>query len=1396
MKDDRVIMQINELLQQAQDMQKSNPKSALEVLSKVLTLADEEDYAIGKAEAIRLQGACHDHLGDLEKALKLFNEALLKFQEIGHEKEIAQTYISIGSVYLKQNKVEKALEQYERALNASLQEDDPDGIVASYLSLSQISHRKSDHRQELKYLFEGMSYLNRCADQTILQVYLLNIGTVYSSLGEYEQALVYLNQVTIDTEKSDTESDYAQALSQISNIHIMTGQVQKAILIAEDALEIALKQKDKKLQANCLSILAYCSEKLKDNEKNLEYSERALQLYQQIGDASGEVNCMIQKASLTRILGDSDESDQLYRQAYALSRETNDRVAQIRILTALGASLTDQFKFLESNKHLELALELMEEVPYPDVLPEIYRLLADNYKQQRDFEKSLLYYQKYHDLTMGKPSQAQVKVPSKKEEPKPKMQQESRNSDEIVINIPPKNIRKPVEKPVENPVDSPEPGAIPIQEIKEVIEKSSEKKNVDYQLAQKIARIGSWHYSIENHELYISDILGDMLGVRNIPIKTFSHLLFSRVGSEDRKQLYRYLRDLLQNQEAFEFEFQLATENGKKLTVIAHGEPLYSELGEVTGCNGTLQDITDISMLEGKTQDYGSRLQTIVDALPDITFIFDLYGNYVDVMLSRSRDDYEAIMALKGKNIKDLCSVADAEKYMRVIRDTIRTEKMQIVEYQFDPIIERTWYEGRTALLKDERTSEPRVIWVARDITLLKAANQDLTKLNAELETRIQDRTADLEKAQTELEQELELRKQASDLLQQSVTEQKALFSVMPAIVYYKDKDLRYITANQAFCDLFRVSPEEVSGLTDFDLFPPEIAKEIQADDRKILSGGEPLIESVKKYPIHGGEYRWFSTSKTTYRNEQGDVVALVEVSSDVTDIKNKEAELTRLFTAIEQSAGTVCITDAEGNITYVNPAFQLVTGYSKEESIGKNPRFLQSGKHDNAFYLDLWKTINDGQVWKGVFTNQRKDGLVFEEEATISPVKDESGNIVSFVKVSRDVTKEHMLMLQLRQSQKMEAIGTLAGGIAHDFNNILGAIMGYSELISDDLLEDSTAAQNMHQVMTAIDRARDLVNQILTFSKMTETQCVSLQLQPIIKDVIKLLRASVPSTIEIRQNIDETAPTTYADPSQIHQILMNLCTNAAAAMQDKGGVLTIGLEKANMSERFFIDRIRPNGTYLKLTVSDTGVGIPQSQLERVFDPFFTTKAPGVGTGLGLSVVHGIVTGYGGKVFVESTEGAGTTFTIFLKTDKKPIPQVEAKPQLTAVPTGREHIMVVDDEAFIIDIMKQTLTRLGYEVTAVNDSQTALSLLMTKTKHYDLLITDLTMPGMTGTDLAALVKKERPELPIVLCSGFNELAETDIDQLGISEILKKPIDRFKLAEVTRKILDKDKSSVN
>jgi signal transduction histidine kinase len=378
-------------------------------------------------------------------------------------------------------------------------------------------------------------------------------------------------------------------------------------------------------------------------------------------------------------------------------------------------------------------------------------------------------------------------------------------------------------------------------------------------------------------------------------------------------------------------------------------------------------------------------------------------------------------------------------------------------------------------------------------------------------------------------------------------------------------------------------------------------------------------------------------------------------------------------------------------------------------------------------------------------------------------------------------------LEVQLRQAQKMEAIGTLAGGIAHDFNNILTAILGYTELALDDIRQDSAVWRYLQEVHKAGQRAKTLVQQILTFSRRTEQARKPVPLALLVEEALALLRPSLPSTIEIRQRLTD-AGTVLADATQIHQVLLNLCSNAAYAMRETGGVLEIGLELAQVD-----DRVRTQhpellaGSYICLTVTDTGHGIQPEIAERIFEPFFTTKAPGEGTGMGLALVHGIVASHGGAVTVASSVGQGTTVTVYL-----PHIDVSADGKTAhqeTLPTGAERVLFVDDEVVLTDLGQAMLMRLGYDVVVCTSSLEALEVFRLAPQRFDLVITDQTMPQMTGARLAQELRRLRPDIPIILCTGFSQ----DIDaertrELGIDMVLMKPFTAQNLAQSIQHVM--------
>ena len=578
----------------------------------------------------------------------------------------------------------------------------------------------------------------------------------------------------------------------------------------------------------------------------------------------------------------------------------------------------------------------------------------------------------------------------------------------------------------------------------------------------------------------------------------------------------------------------------------------------------------------------------------------------------------------------------------------------------------------------------------------------------------------------------------------------------------------------------------------DPDLWLRVVAEEdrdLVLEQASRILAGKDIERLVHRIIRRDGEERWVVNSIVPQHDREGRLLSYDGLIRDITEHKRAEEERERLATAIEHAAEGIVVTDTEGTIQYVNPAFEEMTGFRREEALGKNPHFLSSGKHDEAFYRQLWETIAGGGVWSGHFTNMKKDGSLYEEEATISPVYDSSGRIVNYVAVKRDVTEQNLMDRRLRQAQKLEAIGTLAGGIAHDFNNVLAAIIGYSQIAQDTLSPDSEAHADLEHVLNAANRAKDLVRQILTFSRRDEEERQPVRIHLIIGEAIKLLRPSLPSTIEMRRSIDKECGAVLADPTQMHQIIMNLCTNAYHAMKDTGGVLNVGLIAVDADARLVA--LHPGlqeGTYAKLTIGDTGHGMDRETMDRIFDPFFTTKGVGEGTGLGLANVHGIVTACGGVVAVYSEPGKGTRFSVYL-------PCIESEACQRVLPSepprgGNESILVVDDEVNVLHVVEMGLERFGYRLTALTSSTEALELFRNQPQRFDLVISDVTMPGMAGQELARELLLLRPGLPIILMSGFSEaLSPEKAKALGIRAFISKPDGIQDIARHVREVLD-------
>ncbi len=569
-------------------------------------------------------------------------------------------------------------------------------------------------------------------------------------------------------------------------------------------------------------------------------------------------------------------------------------------------------------------------------------------------------------------------------------------------------------------------------------------------------------------------------------------------------------------------------------------------------------------------------------------------------------------------------------------------------------------------------------------------------------------------------------------------------------------------------------------------------------DKNRIVNNAKNFMSSAQRsnsieYRIRNknGEYKWLSEHISKAKDRMGGI-GFDGIIRDITKRKVAESHSQLLLIAMENTVEVVTITNRQGQIVYVNRAFETVTGYAKEEAIGRNPKILKSGEHSKQFYKEMWDTLTAQETWHGELINKKKDGTVYYEDVTISPVLNSEKETTHYIAVKRDITDELAKEKMLQQSQKMESIGTLAGGIAHDFNNILSPIIGFTQLSLSSVEKDSVLEDNLQEISKAAMRAKELVYQILTFARKSDQKAIPVKIYPVVKETLKFIRSSIPSNINIKSQIDNTAHVT-ADPTQIHQLVMNLCTNAYHAVGENSGNIKVTLKDVVIDSTLAGGKASGNlkdGKYVLLTVSDDGHGILPEDLDSIFDPYFTTKDVGEGTGLGLALCKGIVENMSGEIIAASEPGVETLFSVYMPSTDRPKNQLPDIFKDADLPRGKENILFVDDEIPITKMGKKFLENLGYSVTAVNSSTEAADLFTGNPDSFDLIITDMTMPDMTGDVLAKKIKKERPSIPIILCTGFSKkISEDEIENLGINGYCKKPISIPSMAKKVRRLLD-------
>ncbi|MGC9196078.1 MAG: PAS domain S-box protein [Syntrophobacteraceae bacterium] len=632
-------------------------------------------------------------------------------------------------------------------------------------------------------------------------------------------------------------------------------------------------------------------------------------------------------------------------------------------------------------------------------------------------------------------------------------------------------------------------------------------------------------------------------------------------------------------------------------------------------------------------------------------------------------------------------------------------------------------------------------------------------------------------------------RKQMEEALRESELRFRTILHTTNEGFWMIKKNGATLDANPRMCAILGKDLEEVLGGKIFD-FLEEESKPVFEKIMEQAAHGSPGVHEITVCRSDGSQ-AFCRFSVTPFFDTSGGHVGAFAMVTDITDRKHNEMKLLRAKAEWERTFDSVpdlvCIVDTSYRIVRANRAMVQRFGIPQEQCVGMQC-FQVIHKTDRPpDFCPLALLLADGREHTVEVHEQSLDSdLVIK----VSPLFDEKGVLIGAVHSVRDVTEQKALEKQINQSQKMEALGALAGGIAHDFNNILAIIMGYTDIALFDLAQHSPVYAALQNVQKASSRAKDLVSQILAFSRKSERERKPIELRLVVEEALKLLRASIPATIEIRANLDSDG-IIAADPTAIQQVVMNLCANASHAMRVKGGLLIVSLDSVYIASGHGLELrgLRP-GSYLRLTVSDTGHGIRPELIEHIFEPYFTTKAHGEGSGMGLAVVHGIIKSLGGTVEVSSLQGQGATFQIFF-----PMLDIEleeaAKPFPTELPHGMsERILFVDDEQAIAEIGQMILTQLGYKVTIRSDSLQALELFRRDPQMFDLIISDQTMPDMTGLDLAGEVHRLRPDIPVILCTGYSEqLSEKGPKELGISALLMKPVSMEQLAPAIRKSLE-------
>jgi PAS domain S-box-containing protein len=757
--------------------------------------------------------------------------------------------------------------------------------------------------------------------------------------------------------------------------------------------------------------------------------------------------------------------------------------------------------------------------------------------------------------------------------------------------------------------------------------------------------------------------------------------------------------------------------------------------------------------------------RTLVDTIPDLVWLKDVEGVYLNC-----NEKFELFFGAKESEI---IGKTDYDFNEKELADSFRMHDLKVIQTNASSVNEE-WltfadngYHGLFETIKtpmrDAKGNIVGVLGIARDIT-------ERTNKDRELKNLVRD--------------------------------QNIILDNVPALIIFKDTQNNIIKITNSVAVMTGLPKNKIEGRPSIEVFP-DMADKYWQDDLEVIRTGQPKFGFVEPLPIADGNTKWLLTDKIPYF-EDDKVAGIIVISTDISERIEYEKQLQekeeRFRKAVTLSPFPTMIHAEDGEVILINETWKELTGYAEQDipTIADwTEKAYGTRKEDikeyisNLYYLDR-------RVEEGLYNVTTKDGRTLTWDFFSAPLGKLTDGKRLVISKAKDITEQvkgekerRKLEARLLQAQKMESIGNLAGGIAHDFNNILSAILGFTELARDSTSSNPQLQEDLGEIYSAGLRAKELVQQIVAFSRNKEQTFYPLSVPEIVKEALGLLRSTFPASIEMTVDIDENVRPVLADPTQLHQIIMNLCTNASQAMDDKGGFLTIKLSETTLSSELLAElpSLIP-GTYAQLYIEDTGTGIDPEILDSIFDPYFTTKNLGDGTGLGLAVTYGIVREMAGDILVESELGKGSIFTVFLPLVDQPLLEISIADQTEALlPGGDEHILLVDDEAPILKITSRILERHGYTVTAEENGQLALDRFKKGPQAYDLVISDVSMPKMSGDRLAREILALRPGLPVLLASGYSKtITEESVMKDSVKGLLQKPLSEKTLLNTIRQVL--------